>query len=162
MSVESSWYKAMAPIVGTAIKKLNFEAVLLSSPKNRPAEMVMPDLEVPGIKAMAWDKPIIKESLKVISSTRVFFGFVNVDKYNTSPNKIVVMAIMKLVLRWESIKSMKMNPINRVGIQEIINCFKSKFRERDLNLTTEYMISMRSALKYIHTAISVPRWSDTS
>ena len=43
----------MAPIVGTAIKKLNFEAVLLSSPKNRPAEMVMPDLEVPGIKAMA-------------------------------------------------------------------------------------------------------------
>ena len=41
----------MAPIVGMAIKKLNLEAVLLSSPKKSPADMVIPDLEVPGIKS---------------------------------------------------------------------------------------------------------------
>ena len=36
-------------MVGIAIKKLNFEAVLLSKPKNSPVEIVIPDLEVPGI-----------------------------------------------------------------------------------------------------------------
>ena len=41
----------MAPIVGIAIKKLNLEAVLLSSPNKSPAEIVIPDLEVPGIRA---------------------------------------------------------------------------------------------------------------
>ena len=38
-------------MVGTASKKLNFEAVLVSIPNAKAAEIVMPDLEVPGIRA---------------------------------------------------------------------------------------------------------------
>ena len=40
----------MAPMVGIASKKLNRDAVWLSKPKKRAAEIVMPHLEVPGIR----------------------------------------------------------------------------------------------------------------
>ena len=42
---------AITPIVGIANKKLNFAAASLPTPKKRAADMVTPDLEVPGIKA---------------------------------------------------------------------------------------------------------------
>jgi hypothetical protein len=42
---------AIAPIVGIANKKLNFAAASLPIPKKRAADMVTPDLEVPGIRA---------------------------------------------------------------------------------------------------------------
>ena len=43
--------KAMAPMVGIAKRKLNLEAAVALSPRNKPAVMVIPDLDVPGIKA---------------------------------------------------------------------------------------------------------------
>ena len=43
--------KAIAPMVGMAKRKLNLEAAVALSPKNRPAVIVMPDLEVPGMSA---------------------------------------------------------------------------------------------------------------
>ncbi|GIT32638.1 MAG: hypothetical protein Ct9H300mP3_01690 [Gammaproteobacteria bacterium] len=42
---------AMAPMVGMAKRKLNLDASLAPNPSNSPAVIVIPDLEVPGIKA---------------------------------------------------------------------------------------------------------------
>ena len=89
----------MAPMVGIAIKKLNLEAVLLSSPNKSPADMVNPDLEVPGIKANDWANPIIKASLKVMFSICVLWDLLNVARNKTNPKKIVVVAITVLVRR---------------------------------------------------------------
>ncbi|GIS74508.1 MAG: hypothetical protein CM1200mP12_02270 [Gammaproteobacteria bacterium] len=41
----------MAPMVGMARRKLNLDASLALNPSNNPAVIVIPDLEVPGIKA---------------------------------------------------------------------------------------------------------------
>ena len=41
----------MAPMVGMARRKLNLDASLAPNPSNSPAVIVIPDLEVPGIKA---------------------------------------------------------------------------------------------------------------
>ena len=43
--------KEIAPIVGIARRKLNLEAAVALSPRNNPAVIVTPDLEVPGIRA---------------------------------------------------------------------------------------------------------------
>jgi len=37
-------------MVGIDIRKLNLVAVFVSKPSNNPAEIVIPDLEVPGIR----------------------------------------------------------------------------------------------------------------
>ena len=89
----------MAPIVGIAIKKLNLEAVLLSSPKKSPADMVIPDLEVPGIRASDWANPIIKASIKVISSIHFLRDLLYVARNKINPKKIVEVAITVLVRR---------------------------------------------------------------
>ena len=46
-SILISKYTAIAEIVGIDIKKLILDAVLLSSPRNNPAEIVTPDLDTP-------------------------------------------------------------------------------------------------------------------
>ena len=38
-------------MVGIAKRKLNLEAAVALSPKNKPAVIVIPDLEVPGMSA---------------------------------------------------------------------------------------------------------------
>ena len=124
-------------MVGIAIKKLNFEAVLLSKPKNSPVEIVIPDLEVQGIKDKDWDNPIMNASCKVMSLIFDFSGFLKVAMNKTTPNKIVVIAIIELVLRWESIKSTRINPSINVGSEDITNCTKSWLFAGDLSFTKE-------------------------
>ena len=124
-------------MVGIAIKKLNFEAVLLSKPKNSPVEIVIPDLEVPGIKDKDWDNPIMNASCKVMSLIFDFSGFLKVAMNKTTPNKIVVIAIIELVLRWESIKSTRINPSINVGSEDMTNCTKSWLFAEELSFTKE-------------------------
>ena len=124
-------------MVGIAIRKLNLEAVLLSKPKNKPVEIVIPDLEVPGIKAMDWANPIINASLIVISSIVVFLGILYVAANRTTPNTIVVIAIIELVRKKESIRSTKRKPKSRVGRDEIINWIRSLLFEGNLSLKIE-------------------------
>ena len=57
---------AIAPMVGMASKKLNFAAASRPIPKKSAAEIVMPDLEVPGIKAKHCDSPITNACLAEI------------------------------------------------------------------------------------------------
>ena len=67
-SILISKYIAIAEMVGIDIKKLILDAVLLSSPRNNPAEIVTPDLDTPGIRERVWTKPIINASVMVVSS----------------------------------------------------------------------------------------------
>jgi len=57
---------AAPKMAGMESKKLNLAVNSLSSPRNRPVDMVAPDLEIPGAMANAWATPIIKEFLMVI------------------------------------------------------------------------------------------------
>ena len=47
---------------GIPKKNENFAASLLSQPDTKAVEIVIPDLETPGIMAMAWERPIRKLS----------------------------------------------------------------------------------------------------
>jgi len=57
-----NFFKPAPAIIGPEIIKANFAASALLRFKNKPAVIVEPDLEIPGIKASAWAKPIIRES----------------------------------------------------------------------------------------------------
>ena len=61
---------AAIEIAGIPKRKENFAASPLSHPDIRAAEIVMPDLETPGITANAWEKPINK-----LSENLWFFKF---------------------------------------------------------------------------------------
>ena len=55
-----------ARIAKTAIRKLNSKALALSIFCSEAPNNVEPDLEIPGIMAITWHNPIIKESFEVI------------------------------------------------------------------------------------------------
>ena len=54
--------KAAREIAGIPSRKENLVAFALSHPDIKAVEIVMPDLEKPGITANAWEKPIKKLS----------------------------------------------------------------------------------------------------
>ena len=54
---------AAREIAGMPKRKENFAASLLSQPDTRAVEIVMPDLETPGIIAKAWERPTKKLSI---------------------------------------------------------------------------------------------------
>ena len=58
---------------GTTIKKENRAALARSIPNNTEVEMVAPDLEIPGIIAMACDRPMIN-ALFGFTDFEVFFA----------------------------------------------------------------------------------------
>ncbi len=61
---------ALAPnMIGTAIMKVKSAAARYFSPISTPPEMVAPDREKPGHKAIHWNKPINKACLYVTSSS---------------------------------------------------------------------------------------------
>jgi hypothetical protein len=74
-------------------------------------------------------------------------GVLKVAANRTTPNTIVVMAIIALVRKKESIRSTKINPKIRVGREDIINCIRSLLFEGDLSLKIEAIISFKSSLK---------------
>ena len=53
---------AAREIAGIPSRKENLAALTLSQPDIKAVEIVMPDLEKPGITANAWEKPIKKLS----------------------------------------------------------------------------------------------------
>ncbi len=61
--------KAAPSIAGMDNKKLNLAANSLLSPENSPAEMVAPDLEIPGAIAIPCAIPITRAFLNEISLT---------------------------------------------------------------------------------------------
>ncbi len=80
---------AIAPIVVIASKKLNLAAASLLIPKKSAAEMVIPDLEVPGIKAKHCETPITRDWMRDIEFKLLDLEFALSATYNTTPKIIV-------------------------------------------------------------------------
>src|SRR5690606_8081195 len=82
-------YKPASVIIGIDKRNENVAAVLRSKPSNNAIVMVIPERDVPGIKATDCAKPIFSASLMLIS-------FVSLDKvdlrsaYHSSNPKIIV------------------------------------------------------------------------
>jgi len=71
-------------------------------PNSRAAVMVMPERDVPGIKASAWAQPIMATSLHLIScKTRERFPLLSAH-HRRSPKPIVVAAITKVERKFAS------------------------------------------------------------
>jgi len=62
-----TWTSAAPRIAGMESKKLNLAANSLSSPRNRPVDMVAPDRDIPGAMAHACATPINMAFLMLIS-----------------------------------------------------------------------------------------------
>lgn len=72
-------------MTGIAIKNENLAAAGRVNPTIRPAEMVIPEREVPGISAKTWAAPIINTSFHEIDSMlRCFAPSLSVT-HKTSP-----------------------------------------------------------------------------
>jgi len=69
------------------------KAVYFSSPRNIPVIVVIPDLEVPGIKAIVWERPIIRACFQdIFSISSIFLSLFLVNLFSTKiktiPQKI--------------------------------------------------------------------------
>ena len=101
-------------MTGIASKKENLVASCLDNPKKSPAVIVTPDLDVPGISANTWDRPIKKPIPRLTAVSSVFF-FLKSAKYNNNPKKIVAIAITIEDLKFCSIDSLNNHPSRTTG-----------------------------------------------
>ena len=97
----------IAPIVGIAIKKLNFEAVSFPMPNKSAVDMVIPDLDVPGISAKHCDSPIYNAWIEVIESKLSDLIWDLSEMNRIKPKKIVAYAITSEDLNESSTKDLK-------------------------------------------------------
>jgi len=68
--IASSNFLPPAPkTIGPDSKKANSAADFLFKPVNIPVEIVTPEREIPGIRAMLWEKPISNDFKTVIFSS---------------------------------------------------------------------------------------------
>ena len=143
--------KNVAPRMGMiAIMKEKLAASSLFIPLNKAAEIVEPDLEIPGKIARAWNNPINKELLFVI----VLFLFLkNFVEYKINPFIISNMDIITGLVKIDTIKSLKVNPIMSIG-RIAMNTFSSFF--------TSLIVFMISFQKTRKITINVPKCRITS
>ena len=103
-------------IIGIASKNENFAASLGFKPSNVPIIIVMPDREIPGIIANAWDKPINKLLFILIDDLFVFILF---DKNRINPVKIKETDTSLIDSKNSEIYVLAPNPIIAAGIVPI-------------------------------------------
>ncbi len=105
-----------APVrAGIASKNENLAEFSLERPTVIPAEIVAPDLEIPGIRASAWKIPIKKAFARFM----VLISFLFFEKYSAATNrravtKSILTAIFGLVKSF-SMLSLKKNPAITTG-----------------------------------------------
>ena len=104
-------------IIGIDNKNENLDAVFVSNPENNPADIVDPDLDIPGNTATAWNNPITKLFFK-FNSLLLFFA--NLVKNNTKLVIINAMPTNKILENNPSNLSFIKKPINAAGIDAII------------------------------------------
>ena len=145
-----------APVMaGIESRKEKLKASLLSRPHASPQEMVAPDLDIPGIIAIPWAVPIMRE-LRMPTFLLCFSGI----NFVIARNMPVIQSIMPAVRGEEkalSKKSMNINPIIAVGTEPIIMLIASKKSGSSLlSRINEEVIFFISLKKYMRTADSVP------
>ena len=118
-STDSLYVKASAEIKslatfpnikGTTIKNENLAAFSLSIPSKTATEIVAPDLEIPGIIAIAWEIPIKSEERKL---TFFSVGFALSAKNSSPPVRMSINpTLIKSPSNKDSISLSKKNPAN--------------------------------------------------
>lgn len=142
--------KKNAPrMTGIEAMKENLNASSLSAPLNKRVVIVVPDLEIPGIIAMAWEKPIIRLSFFEI---RLFPSLKNFVEINIRPF-IRKARKMYFELNKDSRWSLNVTPMMPVT-RDASNIFIKSCLSRKA-----FMISLK---KNVKIARIVPEWSITS
>lgn len=99
-------------ITGILIRKENSVTSFFSAPQSSPAQIVAPDLEIPGKTASPCATPIISEDFR--------FKLLSFGEINSTSNKNKAVAIKltakKLPEKAFSKKSLKRKTINAVGM----------------------------------------------
>ena len=118
-------------ITGRDRKNENFTAFSLEIPKKRPALIVMPDREIPGINAHIWAHPIIRAGGK---DNSFFCSFINLVKYKTIPVKMSEKETKRGFWNKFEIVSLKTSPTTPLGIVPAIIRIPSSESELSVNL----------------------------
>ncbi len=152
-------------ITGMESKKENLALEVLEKPRNKAALMVMPDLEVPGIKAKAWAKPIIRATFKVIFKIFLFPALLSA-RYKMAPKNMVENAITKGLRKCSSMKFFPKKPNIKTGMVPIKTPQTTLLSPTFWRFLTDETKSLskgsRSSLKYHKIAIKVPTCKATS
>jgi hypothetical protein len=101
-------------MTGMERRKENSAALFLEIARNRPIPIVQPDLDIPGIMAIAWAHPIIKEKKMDRSPEDSFVNLVS------HKNKPVRMSIRPTTGTFEKMSSnlfSNINPTTAAGIE---------------------------------------------
>ena len=107
-------------MAGIESRNENLAAADRLSPSNSPAVMVIPERDVPGIRASACAQPMMMMSLNVrLCSSRVRFPFAS-DHHSAKPNKMVVVAMTIGDLSDVSMTSLNASPNKPTGIVPMI------------------------------------------
>lgn len=82
-------FNKLAPnITGMARKKVNSAAIFLDVPTSIAPSMVAPDLDVPGIRANTWNRPMAKAILYVSSEKSFTKGLLYRFLFSITINRI--------------------------------------------------------------------------
>ena len=120
-----------AIITGTARKNENSVATLRSKPHIMPPIMVLPEREVPGIRASICAKPTTSASLTLISSTLVTLGVLCIWRFSThkiiNPPTTNAIATMIGLNNTSLMYLLNNNPTTAAGINATIRFITKRF-----------------------------------
>ena len=121
-SAVSILYMAAPSMTGMLKRKEKLKASFFGIPHSKDVDIVVPDLDIPGIRARAWAKPIRMDRKKSIFSEPVF-RFTRKENSADIRNAAVMKNMYPTrdgLLKKESKKSSRKNPANTAGIVPVI------------------------------------------
>jgi hypothetical protein len=112
----TAWKIPLSTTAGIESRNENLAAVGRSRPRNRPAEIVAPDLDTPGTSASVCAEPITTASRSPRSVIRRSLRPVRSATSRTRPNRISVAPIKVRLRASRSIRDSKASPSTAIGI----------------------------------------------
>ena len=160
-------YSTAPAITGSDIKKLILTAASRSKPPKRAADIVMPDLDVPGLRASACAAPMVNAS-RVSKSSILRVPFVWSAHPRMMPKKINDTPMMTGVPSLSSITSANSAPTTAAGTVASSSSHPRRpsgvggRSRRNTRLSPSRTYTTTSRQKYPSTAMNVPMCSATS
>ena len=155
---------AASEIAGIPRRKEYFAASFLSHPERRAVDIVIPDLDTPGITANAWEIPINKLSINLWFLMFIHLFFEISEIYIKNAINSEIMAIERLdrrILSKKLGKKIFMRLPKRIkGTVPIKIEFKSLLLKKDLICKFCFLLfNLKiSSLKYQNIANTLPIW----
>ena len=151
---------------GIASRKLNRAAPERESPSARPAVMVMPDRDVPGISASACAQPIASACGQVSENSSFRPRPKRSARYISIPKKLSVPATKSGLRKFASMKSPNARPTRPTGMVATRICHARRlsavWRRRNTESSQATAIVTSCRRKYSSNATSVPTCTATS